>query len=407
MTMQVSRRELVYLAGAAGGGLAAGAVGHELFARQKSTEDAEDGRRVSVPFHGTRQSGITTERQSQLYFASFDVTADDVEGVRELLQTWTEAAARMAGGTTGAMGDSGEAAGLSPTRLTVSIGFGPGLFQKQSFADSGFSSRKPSALVELPAFRGDRLNLERSGGDLCVQVCADDPQVAFHAVRTLAALGRGIVIIRWMQQGFRPTAVKPGGSVGAGRNLFGFKDGTNNLDPVDEERMAANVWVGPEDEPAWMRGGTYMVVRRIRMRLEHWDSVSLEEQERTFGRHKVSGAPLGGEAESDPVDPARLPPDCHILQANPRTEGSEAERILRRSYSFADGIDERFGELDAGLFFVCFQRDPRRQFVPIQRRLAANDHLSEYVVHTGSAIFAIPPGVQEGGYIGETLLEDL
>jgi deferrochelatase/peroxidase EfeB len=189
--------------------------------------------------------------------------------------------------------------------------------------------------------------------------------------------------------------------------LLGFKDGTNNLDPRDEEVMARNVWVGPDDEPAWMRGGTYTVVRRIRMRIEHWDSVSLEEQERTFGRRKVSGAPFGGEAESDPVDPAKLPPDCHIIQANPGTPGSEAERILRRSYSFSDGFDSRFGELDAGLFFICFQRDPRKQFIPIQTRLAENDHLSEYTFHTGSAVFAIPPGVREGEYIGQTLFESL
>jgi deferrochelatase/peroxidase EfeB len=239
---------------------------------------------------------------------------------------------------------------------------------------------------------------------LCVQACADDPQVAIHAVRNLAALGRGTVTVRWVQQGFRSA---PAAYPKSSRNLLGFKDGTNNLDPTDERLMAQNIWVGPDDEPAWMRGGTYMVVRRIRMRIEHWDSVSLEEQERTFGRRKVSGAPFGWETESDPVDPAQLPPDCHIIQANPRTPGSETERILRRSYSFSDGFDMRFGELDAGLFFICFQRDPRRQFIPIQTRLAENDHLSEYTFHTGSAIFAIPPGVREGEYVGQTLLEAL
>jgi deferrochelatase/peroxidase EfeB len=413
VTIRVSRRELLYVAGAAGGGVTAGALGCGLYARRTSAEAHKEGGPASVPFYGLRQAGVTTAQQKQLQFASFDVTTDRVEELRRLLRAWTELAARMARGATGpdpnstsSVVDSGETVGLAGARLTLSVAFGPGLFET-SFADSGFAGGRPSALVDIPAFPGDRLDLDRSAGDLCVQACADDPQVAFHAVRNLAAVGRGTVVIRWTQRGFRPSALEPQEAAGAGRNLLGFKDGTNNLDPADEERMAANVWVGPEDEPAWMRGGTYMVVRRIRMRLEHWDSVSLEGQERTFGRHKLSGAPLGGEAEADPVDPARLPPDCHILQANPRREGSEAERMLRRSYSFADGIDERFGELDAGLFFICFQRDPRKQFIPIQQRLAENDHLSEYIVHTGSAIFAIPPGVQEGGYIGETLLEDL
>jgi deferrochelatase/peroxidase EfeB len=256
-------------------------------------------------------------------------------------------------------------------------------------------------LVELPKFRGDQLEAARSGGDLCVQACADDPQIAFHAVRNLATIGRGAAVVRWLQRGFR--SAREQGPL-TGRNLLGFKDGTNNLVPRDEPRMASNVWVTPDDQPSWMRGGTYMVVRRIQMRLEHWDAVSLAEQERTFGRHKLSGAPLGASREADPVDVTRLPPDCHIIQANPRVAGSEAERILRRSYSFADGVDEEFGEVDAGLFFICFQRDPREQFISIQNRLADNDHLGEYTFHTGSAIFAIVPGVHEGDYIGEPLV---
>jgi deferrochelatase/peroxidase EfeB len=363
-----------------------------------------------IPFGGFHQSGVTTPQQESLVFAAFDVRAERLDDVRTLFLEWTDAARRMTGGEpirarqggfSDAPPDSGETQGLDPSRLTLTFGFGPDFFGTRSDARFGLARLRPPSLVSLPPFAGDQLDQARVGGDLCVQACADDPQVAFHAIRNLAALGRGAVVVRWMQQGFRhiraPVPL-------TGRNLLGFKDGINNLDPSDDEQMAANVWAG-EEGPAWLRGGTYMVVRRIRMRVEHWDSVSLSEQERTFGRKKVTGAPFGANREHDPVDPRSLPPDCHIIQANPRTAGSESERILRRSYSFADGLDARFGELDAGLFFVCFQRDPRRQFVAIQTRLSRGDHLREYVFHTGSGIFAIPPGTRERGYVGQPLLE--
>ena len=306
----------------------------------------------------------------------------------------------LLGGPASSPGDSGEAQGLGAARLTLTLGFGPSLFRRGEDR-IGLGRRQPAALVDLPPFAGDQLELERGGGDLCIQACADDPQVAFHAVRNLATIGRGTVVVRWMQRGFRTSRAS---APLTGRNLLGFRDGTNNLDARDPAQMATNVWVGSDDGPPWMVGGTYMVIRRIRMRLEHWDAVSLAEQERTFGRRKISGAPFGGELESDPVVVSAVPPDCHIIQANPRTAESEAERILRRSYSFADGLDSRFGELDAGLFFVCFQRDPRRQFIPIQQRLSQHDHLREYIFHTGGGIFAIPPGIHPGGSIAGKLL---
>jgi deferrochelatase/peroxidase EfeB len=402
--MRVSRGRFLALAGATSGGLVVGTgIGRSL-SNGDQVGEGPTAAGARIAFRGEHQPGVTTDPQGHLYLASFDVAADRLDTVRDLFASWTAAAERMhsalpTGGS--APADSGETSGLGAARLSLTFGLGPRFFDLN---EAGLDLRgvRPPSLGDLPSFRGDRLEPDLTGGDLCIQACADDPQVALHAVRNLAALGRGAVVVRWVQQGFRST---PPADSKASRNLLGFNDGTNNLDPVDQELMARNVWVGPEDEPAWMRGGTYMVVRRIRMRIEHWDSVSLEEQERTFGRRKVSGAPLGGETESDPVDPAKLPPDCHIVQANPRTPGSEAERILRRSYSFSDGFDARFGELDAGLFFICFQRDPRKQFIPIQARLAENDHLSEYTFHTGSAIFAIPPGVRKGEYIGQTLLE--
>jgi deferrochelatase/peroxidase EfeB len=411
--MKISRRRFLGLSAAAGGGAALGVLGrglapHEAEIRQGRTESRVSS---SIPFTGAQPAGIVTPQQKYLHFAAFDLTADRIEDIRAVLVAWTDAAASMAagaqiasrpGGVSHAPPDSGETQGLGPARLTLTFGFGPGLFGTRINDRFDLASYRPAALVDLPIFRGDQLERERCGGDVCVQACADDPQVAFHAIRQLSAIGRGAVVVRWMQQGFRGGR---GEAPLAGRNLLGFKDGTNNLEPSSARHMAANVWVGFEDEPAWMRGGTYMVVRRIRMRLEHWDSVSLSEQERTFGRRKMAGAPLNGHIESDPIDPHKLPADCHIIQANPRNPRSEAERILRRSYSFADGIDSKFGELDGGLFFVCFQRDPRRQFIPIQTRLSEHDHLGEYVFHTGGGIFAIPPGIHEGEYIGQMLLE--
>jgi deferrochelatase/peroxidase EfeB len=355
-----------------------------------------------IPFHGGHQRGIATPLQAHLRFTSFDVGGSRAD-LAGLLRAWSEAAARMCGGDpVGPIGgdpasapvDTGEAFGLPASRLTVTLGLGPSLFDGRF----GLHALRPPALVDLPAFRGDRLEATRSGGDIGVQACADDPQVAFHAVRTLARIGRGVAAARWSQAGFDSA---PDGYTG--RNLMGFKDGTNNLDASDAAAMRRNVWVGSHDEPAWMRGGTYLVTRRIRIRIERWDASDLDEQETDVGRRKVSGAPFGTSSEFAPVVPELEPAHSHIMLANPRTAGSEAERILRRGCSFDDGLLPD-GRLDAGLFFAAFQRDPRRQFVPIQRRLAAHDLLGEYLVHTGSAVFAVPPGCRAGGYVGETLL---
>ena len=389
--MGTTRRRLLAGAGLAAGGVIAG-----------TTPAAGASRGARLSFHGRHQGGITTPLQAHLRFAAFDVSGSRAD-LAALLRAWSDAAARMcAGDPVGPVGgdpasapvDTGEAYGLPASRLTVTIGLGPSLFDGRF----GLRAERPAALAALPAFRGDRLDAARSGGDLAVQSCADDPQVAFHAVRTLARIGRGVAAGRWSQAGFDSA---PDGRTG--RNLMGFKDGTNNLDASDAAAMRRNVWVASGDEPAWMGGGTYLVTRRIRIRIERWDASDLDEQETDVGRRKVSGAPFGARSEFTPVVPALEPRHSHIMLANPRAAGSEAERILRRGYSFDDGLMPG-GKLDAGLFFAAFQRDPRRQFVPIQHRLAEHDLLGEYLVHTGSAVFAVPPGCRAGGYVGDTLL---
>jgi deferrochelatase/peroxidase EfeB len=291
--------------------------------------------------------------------------------------------------------------------LTITFGFGPTLFERDGEDRFGLVARRPEALAEIPPMPGDALRPELSGSDLCVQACADDSQVAFHAVRNLARIGRGTVGMRWSQLGFGRTS-STSQDQETGRNLFGFKDGTNNLKAEDVGSLNRNVWVGPSDGPAWMEGGTYLVSRRIRMLLEVWDRSSLEDQEKTFGRHKVSGAPIGRSEEFDAVDleakgedgEPLIPADSHV-----RLGAEGGESILRRSYSYTDGMDRERDQLDAGLFFVCFQLDPRRQFASMQRRMAENDALNEYISHTGSAVFACPPGAGEGGYVGEGLLD--
>jgi deferrochelatase/peroxidase EfeB len=288
----------------------------------------------------------------------------------------------------------------------VTLGFGPTLFRDAL----GLGGSRPAVLADIPPLPGDRLESALCGGDIGVQACANDPQVAFHAVRNLARLGRGVVSVRWMQLGFGRTATTSTQQP-TPRNLMGFKDGTNNIKSEDSSEMHTFVWVGDDTDQAWMRGGTYLVARRIRMRIESWDRTSLQEQEQVIGRHKRSGAPIGREREFDTVDlqatvwsgALAIAGDAHIRLAAP--DSNAGVHILRRGYSFTDGIDPTTGELDAGLFFICFQQDPATGFVAVQRRLAASDALNEYIRHTGSAVFACPPGLQSGAYLGQPLLE--
>jgi deferrochelatase/peroxidase EfeB len=405
----ITRRRLLASAGV--GAAAVGLGGGGFLAGHQLAEASEDGT-GSVPFYGSHQAGIATAAQDRLHFATFDLLSEDPAELRELMRTWTVAAAEasvgeMIGGVNDVQlappEDTGETVGLLPSRLTVTFGFGPSLFAKPGL---GLAAKRPAALQPLPPLPGDELDPVESGGDICVQACSDDPQVAFHAVRNLARIGRGVVAMRWSQLGFGRTASTSRGQ-DTPRNLMGMKDGTANIRAEDSDAMDRFVWVGGEG-PSWMRGGSYLVSRRIRMLLEIWDRAPLQDQERTIGRHKYSGAPLGGSDEFEPLplEAERnghpvIPPDSHVRLASAKENGGA--RILRRGYSFTDGVDESLGELEAGLFFISFQRDPE-QFIAIQRRLGSMDALNEYIKHVGSAVFAAPPGASPGGYVGEALL---
>jgi len=399
------------LATGAGAALAGAAAGLTYAARPASAADATEPDAVDtgvVPFRGTRQAGITTAAQDRLHLVALDVVTDDPDALRDLLARWTRAAERMTFGAEASPGgvvgggpwnvpqDTGEALDLAPGHLTVTIGYGPSLFDERF----GLADRRPEALRDLPAFLGDDLDPARSGGDIVIQACSDDPQVAVHAVRNLVRMGFGVISVRWSQLGFGRTS-STSTAQATPRNMFGFKDGTANLKSEDTQALDEHVWVAPDDvggAAAWMSGGTYLVARRIRMHIEIWDRTPLMEQEQIVGRDKKVGAPLGGKGEFDELDFARkgtdgqprIPVTAHVRLAH--HSNLDGVRILRRGYNFTDGTDGQ-GHLDAGLFFIAFMRDAHRQFVPMQRALARSDVMNEYIEHTGSAVFACPPGL--------------
>ncbi|MGW4993450.1 iron uptake transporter deferrochelatase/peroxidase subunit [Streptomyces mirabilis] len=395
-----SRRSLIGWGGAGlalGAAAAGGAVAMTRTGNDVDPAGAETG--AAVAFHGAHQAGIATPVQDRLHFASFDVKTDDRAEFVQMLKDWTAAARRMTAGHAvgeGAYGglaeappdDTGEALGLKPSRLTLTIGFGPSLFEKYG-EKFGLTGQRPEALVDLPPFPGDNLEKTRSDGDLCVQACADDPQVAVHAIRNLARIGFGKVAIRWSQLGFGKTSsTTPDAQTP--RNLMGFKDGTRNIAGTEPDRLKKFVWVGEGQGPAWMTGGSYLVARRIRMNIETWDRTSLQEQEDVFGRDKGEGAPVGKAKERDEPFLKAMKPDAHVRLAHP--DSNDGVTLLRRGYSFTDGTDG-LGRLEAGLFFLAYQRDVRKGFIPVQRSLARSDALNEYIQHVSSAVFAVPPGV--------------
>jgi deferrochelatase/peroxidase EfeB len=411
--MALSRRRLLASAGIGAAGVGLGAGGY-LIGHDAPEADAAEST-GSVPFYGEHQAGIATPAQDRLFFASFDLETESKAELRKLMEEWTRASVQMtegkmigtyAGNNDGLAPaeDTGEALGLAASNLTVTFGFGPSVFDRPGL---GLASKKPAVLKPLPSLPGDELNKLESDGDICVQACADDPQVVFHAIRDLARIGRGTVSMRWSHLGFGRTSSTTT-TQETPRNLFGMKDGTANIKAEDQKAMEEYVWV--DEGPAWMHGGSYLVSRRIEMILEVWDRSALQDQEETIGRQKYSGAPLGEQSEFDPLpldvkgDGGKLviPPRAHVRLAS--AQENNGVRILRRGYSFTDGVDQSLGELEAGLFFIAFQRDPEKQFVALQRKLGQFDKLNEYIRHVGSAVFAVPGGTKPGGFVGEGLL---
>ncbi|NYE20806.1 iron uptake transporter deferrochelatase/peroxidase subunit [Microbacterium immunditiarum] len=416
----LSRRGLLGLAiGAGAAGLAVGAgagtAAGVAVGRAREREDAES----AYAFFGAHQAGITTPVQDHLHFAAFDMMARTTrDDLVSLLQDWSYAASRMTQGlevsATGAVDgspeappdDTGEALGLPASGLTITFGFGPTLFETVEGEDRyAIAALRPRALERLPAFLGDDLDPAASGGDLCIQVCADDPQVAVHAIRNLSRIAFGRARIRWSQLGFGRTS-RTTAAQSTPRNLFGYKDGTANILANDAASLDEHVWVAASDEPAWLAGGTYLVARKVAMLIETWDRVRLSEQDAIIGRSKGEGAPLSGGTEYTEPDFATtdangapaIDPNSHVRLAHPEHNGGI--RILRRGYNYVDGNNE-LGRLAAGLFFLSFQRTPE-SFIRLQRSLST-DLMAEYIRHVGSGVWAIPPGARDGSFVGAGL----
>jgi deferrochelatase/peroxidase EfeB len=405
----LSRRGFVAGAGAVGGVLAGAGAAAAYVSSDDANPDVGDTIDLarSVPFYtGLHQAGIETPPQRYCVYMTFDLTSRTTRDLQVLLARWSAAIAQtMAGEPIGAVQpthgdavapDTGEALDLGPSSLTVTLGLGPGIFGP----DLGLSHKAPRLLRDLPRLPSDNLDAATTGGDLSLQACADDPQVAYHAIRDLARMGRGVVNTRWTVMGFGRASAGQGQSTP--RNLQGFKDGTRNIkEPADFDRY---VWLTRDVD--WMNGGCYQVARKIRMNIETWDSDRVDDQERVIGRAKVSGAPLSGAHELDPPSFTAqrhghplISPVSHIALAAHENNGGV--RILRRSYNYTDGINA-FGQLDAGLLFIAYMNDPDH-FVRLQTRLGSSDLLNEYISHIGSAVFAVPPAPRAGGYLAEGL----
>jgi deferrochelatase/peroxidase EfeB len=404
-----SRRDMLKMSLLTGAGVAISASGIGAITAitnglgaEKVKASGKDNLSSIIPFYGEHQAGIVTPQQTYLYLASFNLVTNDKNNVIQLYKKWTTLSEFMSEGKVKNTyendwlppKDTGEAVDLPPSRLTMTFGFGPSFFRKDGIDRFGVLHKAPKHLKDIPPMPRDDLQDPFIGGDICVQVCADDQQVAFHAIRNFIKVAVGTAELKWMQSGFisAPDGKTP-------RNLFGFKDGTANASPKDKDAHNKIIWAN-KGEPSWMQGGTYMACRKIKMFLEVWDRSSLKDQEDTFGRKKTTGAPYGKVNEHDRVSLTQLPPDSHTALAR-----GTGQQIFRRAYSYTDGVDPQTGYVNAGLMFICYQKDPDQQFLPMLKLLSQQDKLNEYTKHIGSAMFACPRGIRKGEYIAQSLLD--
>ncbi|MFI7339299.1 iron uptake transporter deferrochelatase/peroxidase subunit [Streptomyces sp. NPDC050085] len=407
----ISRRRLIGTAGATGVALGAVGAGAGYAAGSSNSPDQQAALTSlgadTVMFHGKHQPGITTPLQARGHLVAFDLAAG--AGRKEaaaLLRRWSATAERLMAGEASASDDTDVARDAGPSSLTVTFGFGHSFFSR-----TGLEKQRPAALDPLPDFFSDHLDKARSNGDLWVQIGANDALVAFHALRALQKDAGGAAKVRWQMNGFNRS---PGATAHpmTARNLMGQIDGTNNPKPSESD-FDKRIFVpssGSAQSPAWMANGSYAVVRRIRMLLDDWEKQSASAQENVIGRKKSTGAPLTGGTETTEPDLEKtdangdlvVPINAHARISRPDQNGGAA--MLRRPFSFHDGFDAD-GTPDAGLLFVCWQADPLRGFVPVQRKLDRGDALSQFIRHEASGLFAVPGGADKGGYVGQALLE--
>ncbi|WEG13715.1 iron uptake transporter deferrochelatase/peroxidase subunit [Pullulanibacillus sp. KACC 23026] len=402
-----TRRDMLKMGAVTGSSLVIGASGFGLIANlldppaktakvaAKTTEDV-------IPFYGEHQAGIITPQQTYMYLASFELMTESKQEVVKLFKRWTKLGELFTVGNweldsaNKALppNDTGESIGFSPGNLTMLLGLGPTFFWKNGKDRLGLAHKMPKFLKKIPNVGNQKLDPNLSDGDICIQVCSEDKQVVFHAIRNLIKEGVGTVSLKWLQDGFFS-----GAKGETKRNLFGFKDGTANPSLANKKEVKEIVWAG-SDEPSWMVGGTYLAYRKIRMFIEEWDQDSLQDQEDTLGRRKQSGAPMGKVHEFDEVDASKMPVDSHV-----RITHTTGDPILRRSYNYANGVDALTGKMEAGLAFISFQKNPWKSFFPKLKKMGESDALNEYTMHIGSALFAVPRGVKKGEYIAQPLFE--
>ncbi|ADD41856.1 Dyp-type peroxidase [Stackebrandtia nassauensis] len=394
-----------------------------VFAGQALAQPAVAGPEPTVPFHGEHQPGIAMPQQKHAVFVAFQLLPKDMRTGKELtekqvaaklaalLEDWTATAEALMRGadpqplashTKSHFATEAIAEGLNPARLTITLGMGPWAFRMAGLAD-----RAPRHLTELPDFPGDQLNPGWSGGDLLLQICGDDPQVISEAFLSMRARVMGTCQLKWTQQGFLST---PKGATP--RNLMGHKDGTANPG-FDSPEFAETVW-SKKDEPEWFSGGSYLIFRKIRMRLPEWSLATADKQNRSIGRHRDTGAGLGAETETAELDldakdgkgKPVIPIDAHVRRV-------KDVPMFRRSFNYdygfltqkelqqddhatgTDGHSHDKHPYDAGLLFTAYVADPAN-FIEAQDKMSESDALNEFVINTGSAIFAVPPGVSEG-----------
>jgi deferrochelatase/peroxidase EfeB len=415
-------RRRAFLRGALGAGVTgavAGAAGGYAYraslppsASEVALENAQAGVLPPVPFHGRYQAGILPAPQRQTAVVAFSATADGRGELIELFQTITARARFLtAGGLPPPVGigappsDSGVLGpSVVPDGLTVTLGVGSTLFDDRY----GLPGRRPARLTPMMPFPDDDLDPAQTGGDLILQLSAGNADTVMHALRDIAKHTRGGMQATWRIDGFASPA-RPAGTVP--RNMLGFMDGISNPDVTDQAEMESLVWVQPgtAGEPSWTAGGSYFVVRLIRMLLEFWDRVDITEQENMIGRRRATGYPLDASSiyadpgyAADPVGTV-IPLTAHMRLANPRTPQSASSRILRRAYNYDRGLDQ-VGDLDVGLVFTCFQQDIKRQFEAVQTRLIG-EPLVDYISPFGGGYFLALPGVVDGSdYLGRALL---
>ncbi|MFD5946066.1 iron uptake transporter deferrochelatase/peroxidase subunit [Streptomyces collinus] len=401
----ISRRRLLGTAGATGLvlGTAGATVGYAAAPSEAAAPLTSLGTDRAM-FHGKHQPGITDGLQARGHVLAFDLAAG--AGRKEaaaLLRRWSETARRLMAGEPSPHYDTDVARDAGPSSLTVTFGFGHSFF-----ARTGLEKQRPTALDPLPEFSSDHLDKNRSNGDLWVQIGANDALVAFHALRAIQKDAGRAAKVRWQMNGFNRSPGATSHPMTA-RNLMGQIDGTRNPKPGEAD-FDQRIFVPEKGEPAWMANGSYAVVRRIRMLLDDWEKLSARAQEDVIGRRKSDGAALSGGTETTAMDLEKtdakgnlvVPINAHARITRPDQNGGAA--MLRRPFSFHDGIDND-GVPDAGLLFICWQADPLRGFVPVQRKLDRGDALSTFIRHESSGLFAVPGGAAEGEYVGQKLLE--